>query len=348
MTMPWPTVQLMECQYVQKSVMTQVTKDKVIPDRFSSSYPSRLIGRHTGPQRGPLLICLAGVHGNEPAGFEALRLIFDLLEVEPLTNPGFRFNGRLVGLLGNRQAYARGQRYLQRDLNRMWTQEEIDRVRASPPSSLEAEDLELRELYEAIEYEIRDYQPERLVLLDLHTTTARGGIFSVVSDDPESVRIARELHAPVITGMLRGIHGTTLHYFQRGRYDFETVGVAFESGQHEDPLSVNRAIAGVINCLRTLGNVYSEDVENRHDRLLIEYARDLPKVAELIMQHPIRDGDHFQMAPNYENFQEVRKGELLAQDRHGNIYAEADGCILMPLYQEQGEDGFFLVKPLVQ
>ncbi len=306
----------------------------------------RLIGRHTGRERGPLLICLAGVHGNEPAGYEALRLIFNMLEVEPVTNPGFRFRGRLVGLLGNRQAFAARRRYLQRDLNRMWTDEEIDRVCRVPRTALEAEDLELRELHEAIEQEIRDYRPERLVILDLHTTTARGGIFSVVSDDPESIRIAVELHAPVIKGMLRGIHGTTLHFFHRHRYDFETVAVAFESGQHDDPLSVNRSIAGIINCLRTTGNVHAEDVENRHDRLLIEYARDLPKVAELIMQHSIRPGDHFQMAPNYQNFQEVRRGELLAQDRHGNIYAEADGCILMPLYQQQGEDGFFLVKPL--
>ena len=327
--------------------MTQHTENEVKQNRRPTKKISRLIGRHTGDKRGPLLICLAGVHGNEPAGLEALRLIFKMLEIEPLANPGFRFRGRLVGLLGNRQAFTQGKRYLQRDLNRMWTREEIDRVCHMPRAMLQAEDLELRELYEAITQEIDDYRPERLVLLDLHTTTARGGIFSVVSDDPESVRIGVELHAPVIKSMLRGIRGTTLHYFTRDRFDFQTVGVAFESGQHEDPLSVNRAIAGVINCLRTVGNVFAEDVENRHDQLLIEYARDLPKVAELIMQHSVQPGDHFQMAPNYQNFQEVRKGELLAQDRHGNIYAEADGCILMPLYQEQGEDGFFLVKPLI-
>ena len=82
--------------------------------------------------------------------------------------------------------------------------------------------------------------------------------------------------------------------------------VTFESGQHDDPLSVNRAIAAIINCLRTIGCVRAEDVENRHDALLIESSRHLPKVAELIMCHRIKPGDDFVMRPGYENFQKDR------------------------------------------
>lgn len=304
----------------------------------------RIIGQHEGTEKGPLLICLGGMHGNEPAGIQALEILFKLLEIEPETNPSFTFRGRLLGLRGNMRAISRKMRYLEKDLNRQWTPENINRVKSTPTAELRAEDLELKELITIIEKNIESYQPEKIVLLDLHTTTAYGGIFSIATDDPESVRIAVELHAPVVKGMLEGIRGTTLHYFNRENLHRPTVGVSFESGQHDEPLSVNRAIAAIINCMRTIGCVRSEHVENRHDSLLIEYSKNLPKVLELIMCHEIEPGDDFHMMPNYENFQKVRKGELLAHDRHGPIYAQADGRLLMPLYQQQGDDGFFLIR----
>lgn len=304
----------------------------------------RIIGQYEGTERGPLLICLGGMHGNEPAGVQALEILFNLLDIEPETNPSFTFKGRLLGLRGNLQAIRKKMRYLEQDLNRLWTPDNVSRVKSTPAGELEAEGLELKELIAVIEQNIEAYQPEKIVLLDLHTTTAHGGIFSIATDDPESVKIAVELHAPVVKGMLGGIQGTTLHYFNSGNFGCETVGVSFESGQHDEPLSVNRAIAAVINCMRTIGCVRPEQVENRHDKLLIEYSKGLPKVLELILCHQIKPGDGFRMMPDYKNFQAVKKGELLAHNRHGPIYAQADGRLLMPLYQPQGDDGFFLIR----
>lgn len=309
-------------------------------------YPNRIIGRHTGCEKGPLLICLGGMHGNEPAGIKALELMFQLLELEPITNPGFRFCGRIFGLRGNLRAIEKGQRFIKKDLNRQWTKANIRRIRNSPMQQLDSEDLEALELLSIIEAEIEDYQAEKIILLDLHTTTAFGGIFSIATDDPVSVRIAVELHAPVIKGLLEGIKGTTLHYFNNDNFEPETVAICFESGQHDEPLSVNRAIAALTNLMRIVGCVRTEDVENRHDALLIEHSKELPKVAQLIMCHRIKPDDKFQMIPNYKNFQEVAKGELLAQDTNGKIYARKNGRILMPLYQTQGDDGFFLIKAL--
>ncbi|MFT6360775.1 MAG: succinylglutamate desuccinylase, partial [Saprospiraceae bacterium] len=40
------------------------------------------------------------------------------------------------------------------------------------------------------------------------------------------------------------------------------------------------------------------------------------------------------------------KGEILATDKNGNVVAKQDSLILMPLYQKQGDDGFFLIKSL--
>ena len=304
----------------------------------------RYIGEYTGKEKGPLFICFGGMHGNELAGVKALEVIFKLLDREPLVNPDFIFKGRMIGLRGNLKAIAAGTRYLKQDLNRMWRKEMVEKVKITSPEDLNPEEQELKELITTIELEIGMYQPEKVVVLDLHTTTAHGGIFVIAADDPESVRIGVEMHAPVIKGMLQGIQGTTLHYFNTENFDREMVPVSFESGQHEDLLSVNRAIAAIINCMRTIGCVSARDVENRHDELLIKYSKNLPKVAELISCHHITDEDEFIMKPGYNNFQEIKAGEVLAYDKNGAITAPVNGHILMPLYQKQGEDGFFLIK----
>lgn len=314
-----------------------------------------IIGAYEGEAKGPLIICLAGMHGNEPAGVEALKIIFQLLEKEPISNPAFDYKGKIIGLLGNTAAFQEQKRFMVKDLNRQWSKENIKRLSKFHAEDLLFENRELREILDILAEQIISYQPTQIVLLDLHTTSAGGGIFSVATDDPESIRVALELHAPVITGMLRGIKGTTLHFFTKDRIaDLlpelpnppEVTGVAFEAGQHNDPLSVNRCIAAIINCMRSTGSVNASDVENRHDKLLQDYSKDLPKIATLIKVHSIGLLDEFKMQPGYKNFQPVKKNELLANDRHGPIRAPENGLVLMPLYQPQGSDGFFLIKPI--
>jgi len=314
------------------------------PDAKLMALP-RIIGSYTGPERGPLLCCIGGMHGNELAGVRALEIVFKMLELEPMVNHEFSYKGKLIGLRGNLRALERGVRFIKRDLNRMWTEELVQYVRHSPTTLLQAEERELKELLELLEREVNAYQPDKIILLDIHTTTAHGGIFSIATDDPESIRIATNLHAPVITGMLRGLSGTTLHWFVPEHFGgTPTTGVAFEAGQHQDPLSVNRSISAIINCMRSIGAVKPEDVENRHDKLLITYAKGLPKIAELRYVYHIREGEHFHMIPGFKNFQPVRKGQALAYNESGLIAAPIDGRILMPLYQSKGEDGFFIVE----
>ncbi len=307
----------------------------------------RIIGQYTGEEKGPLLIVLGGMHGNEPAGVEAIKLMFKMLAIEPLTNPEFKFHGRILGIRGNLRAMKKKKRFIVKDLNRQWTPENVERIKSASIKELDSEDLEMKEILELIENQISDYKPDKLVLLDLHTTTAFGGIFTICTDERESIRIAIELHAPVIKGMLNGIEGTTLHYFNNNNFEPETVAVCFESGQHDEDLSINRAIAALTNCMRTIGCIKAEYVENRHDTLLIEYSKGLPQIAQLITVKRVIPEDEFRMMPNYNNFQKVKKGELLAKDKSGEIYAPEDGLILMPLYQKQGDDGFFLIKTIV-
>ena len=50
------------------------------------------------------------------------------------------------------------------------------------------------------------------------------------------------------------------------------------------------------------------------------------------------------MDPGYENFQAIEIGEKLGTDHQGPVTSPLSGLILMPLYQEQGGEGFFVVQ----
>jgi len=302
----------------------------------------RVIGRFKGYSNGPLLVVIGAMHGNEPAGVKAIEFMVKMLEVEPITNPNFTYSGSFLGIRGNIKAAKENKRFIKQDLNRLWTEENVKRILSAKKHGPEEE--ELLAIYRTIAEEVYRLQPTQVVVMDLHTTTAKGGIFSIPTDDPESERIASELHAPVIKGFLKGIKGTLLHYYTQPRFDVPCTAVCFESGQHDEDLSVNRAIAAITNCMRSLGSVSAEDVENRHDHLLITYSDGLPKRAALKEVHPIKPGDGFKMKPGFKNFQSIKKGEILAEDKNGDIAASTDGLILMPLYQPQGDDGFFIIE----
>jgi succinylglutamate desuccinylase len=309
----------------------------------------RIIGSYGNQQsQGTLVIAIGAMHGNESAGVLAMQEVFNLLENEPTVNPSFTFQGKLLGLIGNMRAFQTKQRFVEKDLNRLWKSDYIEQISKSDTASLQNEEVELLELLSVINAEIAAYQPKKLVFLDLHTTSAEGGIFSIPNDAQASLQLATALHAPVILGLLSGIGGTLLHLsannFFKQYTDAPVTCVAFEGGQHEDALSVSRCISAVISCLRECKCVKSADVDNRHDEILQKYAATLPKITRLKYVHNIKSSDFFEMNAGYINFQPIKKGEHLANDVNGKVLSPEDGLILMPLYQKKGEDGFFIVE----
>jgi succinylglutamate desuccinylase len=306
--------------------------------------PPRLIGQHQGSPDGPAIIAFGGLHGNETAGVRALEKVLQLLEDEPTHNPDFQYRGHFLAIRGNRHACAAGVRFLEKDLNRQWTMERIARVKAQPIQDLRAEDWELRELTGLIDHFVAEVKPSRLIILDIHTTTAYGGIFTIATEDPSSVELAKAIQAPVITGMLTGLQGTTLHYFNDDHFPCPTVAITFEAGQHHEPKAVDRSLAAIISVLRTVGAVGPEDLNHQQEDILAEYSQNLPKVAQLRGVHRIRPQDNFHMRAGFHNFQRIKSGTLLAHDRNGPIISPYDATLLMPLYQSQGEDGFFLIE----
>ncbi len=309
---------------------------------------SRIIGIYDEGNPGPLIFVISGMHGNERAGIRASQLLLKMLEVEHITKPDFKFNGRLVMLLGNLEAAKKSIRYIDKDLNRIWQNDRIEILKSNPTKINFHEEFEMMSLLGIMEKHIKRYKPNQIYLIDLHTTSADGGIFVVPSESEQSMNLAVSLNAPVVSGMIAEIKGAALQYFDSNPWNIPTAAVSFESGKHDDPQSVYVAIAAVINLLRYVGAIQLEDVENRHTQILQSHSSGLPVMSKLNFIYKVNDPEIFSMIPGFKNFQEIKQGTKLAIDANKIVYSPQDALILMPLYQKKGHDGFFLVTPCIE
>lgn len=294
----------------------------------------RVIGRHRGDEDGPTLVVLGGIHGNEPAGVHAARRVIAALG---RLDPPFR--GELITLVGNRQALRQDSRFLGLDLNRQWTRERLARFEQTRPGGMKSpEDAEQHELLA----ELRAAEARArgdLYFIDLHTSSADGPPFLTIGDTLRHRGFALHFPLPVVLGLEEMVDGALLeHMNTRGHI---TLGV--EAGRHDDPRAIDRHEAVVWLSLAAAGLMRRADVpeaDARH-RMLQESSQGIPPIIEVRYRRVVRPGDGFRMAPGYSNLQAVPKGRLLAHDHSGTIETKEDGLILLPLYQGQGDDGYF-------
>jgi succinylglutamate desuccinylase len=273
------------------------------------------------------------MHGNEPAGVRALETVFDRLAAEHLSVDGW-----FVGLVGNRAALAAGRRFLREDLNRVWVPKRLADLEQGS-AGLSDEPLEQAELATELR-PLLNGSAGQTFLLDLHTTSAPGPPFVLLEDTLPNRAFALRFPVPVILGVDERLGGTLVHHAcARG-----ATAIGFEAGQHDDQVSVDRAEDAIWIALGALGLVAgSTRVDRARQRL--ERARSaLPRYAELRHRHPVGPTDAFEMRPGFANFDAVTAGEAVATSRRGPVTAPESGLLLMPLYQQQGEDGFFLIR----
>jgi len=307
---------------------------KLKPANLPITPGEHLIASVRGPLPGPTLLILGGIHGNEPAGvFAADRVVSRLQERRA------DLRGEVVLFRGNTRALERKVRYIDADLNRRWTPA-TDRISESGKSLLPemSELLEQAELLEALREALSRARGD-VYFVDLHTTSAQGKPFATVGDTLRNRSFALNFPVTIVLGLEEQIEGTLLEYLN----NLGAITMGFEAGQHEAITSIEHHEAVIWNATVATGNLPREDLtELDHYRALLDRASGGRRVVEVRYRHVIALEDGFQMEPGFENFQPVRRGQLLARDRKGEITAGETGLILLPLYQALGDDGFFL------
>lgn len=296
----------------------------------------RELGVHRGTKHGPLVIGIGGIHGNEPAGVVALQNVLRQLRQSQLP-----FQGKLVALAGNLRALRAGSRYLHHDLNRLWLPERVQLLKAQSRNfASTGEEQEQYELLVAIENTLIGHVGPA-IFLDLHTTSSDGAPFALISDTLTNRRLALQLGVPLILGLEENVEGTILNYINDLGYE----AIGFEAGQHQAPQSVKNHEAAIWLTLVASGCLTAHDIPAaQYQEQLRAAAQGLPSVLEVRYRHAIQDTDQFVMRPGFSNFSSVERGQPLALDQQGAICAQERSLLFMPLYQKQGEDGFFLVR----
>ena len=82
---------------------------------------NRIINKLGGKNKGITVVIFAGIHGNENSGIFAIQEVFKTIEKLEL-------NGTVYGISGNLKALELNKRFIDEDLNRIWTFENLERL----------------------------------------------------------------------------------------------------------------------------------------------------------------------------------------------------------------------------
>ncbi|MBI1307881.1 MAG: hypothetical protein GC181_14855 [Bacteroidetes bacterium] len=296
---------------------------------------SRIIGITKGRSDGPVVLITAAVHGNEGSGVTALEHLFSSLNPE-------RVHGEIHGLIGNMPAFKRSQRFIETDLNRLWTAANVAEIESGKRTA-ENTTNEFREQVELFHYTEQLYKrySSNLIFIDLHSTSSQTEPFLAISDSIVNRSLASHIPVPILLGLEEYLHGTFLNLAN-------TLGCkafVFEGGQHDETETVVNQIAFLNLMLHYLGitSCSKHQMEEFKSRLYGELSG---KFFEVLYRQEIKAGEDFMMKPGYINFSKVAKDESLALLNDQPVFNPYSARLFMPLYQKLGSDGFFLIREI--
>jgi predicted deacylase len=291
-----------------------------------------LIGAFIGDASGPTLIVVGSVHGNEPAGVMALLDISDELE-----SMAQQMRGRVYLLAGNTRALPRKMRFIDRDLNRAWTRNNLGVIGAQRVFRV-SECRELAELDQFLDGVLITARSE-VYILDLHSTSAGGVPFATVGDTLRNRSFAQKFPVTILLGIEEQLEGTLLEYLNNAG----AVTLGFEGGQHDSAETVENHRSLVWLALANTGILRESEIPGiTEHRSRLAAGKRGPRIVEVRYREGVTADDDFKMNPGFNNFDPVSHGQVLATKRQEPVKAIESGLILMPLYQKQGEDGFFI------
>jgi len=302
--------------------------------REKFSHKNRILGSFIGTNSGPTIIIFAGIHGNEKAGVYASERV-----ISKITDEHIEFKGNLHFVLGNINALNKGVRFDKYDLNRIWRNEHLEETN-NKKIDLVAEEKEQKEILSIIRNILLN-EPGPFYFLDLHTTSSSSVPFITISDSLNNRKFSSNFPVPVVFGIEEYLDGPLLTFIN----EYGHIALGFEGGSHEAPESIVNCEAFIWKAL-----VHSKCLEK--DKLT-EYRKYQQVFEKLCCQYQffaikyrydLKPNEDFSMKLGFNNFEPIKKDVFLATSNGMPISAPRKGRIFMPLYQEQGEDGFFILK----
>lgn len=295
---------------------------------------NRVLSKINGKNPGPTVVFFGGIHGNENSGVLAIKdALKDLKESQVF--------GTIYGISGNLKALELKQRFVDEDLNRLWSKPRIASIKKK--TILNTEEAELLELLKILETILKTNKPP-FYFVDLHTTSSKTLPFITINDALINRKFSKQFPVPIVLGIEEYLNGPLLSYIN----ELGFVSLGFESGQHDDLRSITNSVAFIYLTLKFSGvltNESSIDFTEYYNQLKTQ-AVNLSDVFEVVYLHKINSNDTFKMHNGFKSFQNIKKGIKLAVSNTVEIKSPYEGRIFMPLYQKKGAEGFFIIKSI--
>ncbi|WP_298237269.1 succinylglutamate desuccinylase/aspartoacylase family protein [uncultured Algibacter sp.] len=293
----------------------------------------RIIKEIHGEEKGPTLVFFGGIHGNEKAGVIALQEVLKNIKPDEL-------NGSIYAISGNLKALEKNQRYINQDLNRLWTRDNINTIKNK--NTLNNEEKELLKLLYFLE-RILKIKSGPFYFFDLHTTSSKTLPFITINDALINRKFSKLFPVPIVLGIEEYLNGPLLSYINTLGY----LSLGFESGQHVDVRSIENNLAFINLVLHYTGAINKAEAYNlEYYNQLKEESKSLNRFFEITHLHSINKKDSFKMYEGFKSFQKINKGAKIARNNKEDIYSKHDARIFMPLYQKKGAEGFFIIRDI--
>ncbi len=300
----------------------------------------RIIANITGND-GPIFLALCSLHGNEPSGEAAIRSVAAAIEKDPSA-----FSGRFIGMIGNLRAREENVRFIDEDLNRIWTEAALEQALLSEPRTVEQ--AERRALLNAFVDCVQETDKQQVFVLDLHSTSSESPPFIAGRTEAlpaPHLKAVDDLKLPELVHSSGSIIGTFHSYLSATGYSV----VVIEGGAHTNLESALMNEAAIWSLLGSLGQISESSPEIERSRMRLKRAVEgVPARVQIFMDHPIAESDRFRMRPGFRNFQPISEGDHLADDVRGAVRVTTGGYLLFPLYQQQGDSGFYVAQAVTE
>ena len=291
----------------------------------------RVIGNYHSNNEN-IIIFIASIHGNETSGSIALKKFF-----QEVRESNIKIEGTVIGLIGNMAAAKNNMRYIDCDMNRMWTNNIIN----SKINNHTNEKKELLMLKELIDKIIALKKKKNITIIDLHNTSSPNGVFTIVNNLREK-NLANSLKIPTINNLFSKVKGSLAAYYS----DKGIASIVFEGGAIGDPASINNHEAGIWKILEKRNFITKNLIPKqalRNKKEMREFSAKTTGFYEVKYIYKIKEKEDFMMNPNMQNFEKLKKGQSIARNQDGPITVPMNGYLLMPLYQKQGKEGFYII-----
>lgn len=260
-----------------------------------------------GKLNGPTSIILAGVHGDEICGVEAIKNLLPTLKVE---------KGRVLIVLGNPRAYKKNKRFSQANLNRMFNEARL--ISRKEKKSYE---------YKRAQF-LKKYLNQASALLDVHASfTPKSRTFVIAEKNAGEVLKYLPFDL-VVSGFDKIQPGGTDYYMNRqGK-----IGICVECGFLGEKKSISVAEKSITSFLKERGHIRGA-LKGRKQKNINIYTMYKTKT------------DKFRLLKPFDDFAPVKKGAVIGIDGKRKIRAAKNSLVLFARDRDKiGEEAFLLAE----